>query len=133
MKKSKTHGKIYIYAKKGVDLLKKLLTNCIVVICAFIVGGVMAGYEEKYGILTVAEPSYTAPPMIKHTTENKLNLNTASKEELIALDGIGESLAQRIINYREENGKFYLIEDIMKVSGISESTFIIIKDFIYVE
>lgn len=63
--------------------------------------------------------------------ETKLvNINTATKEELMTLPGIGESRAESIIAYREENGGFRSIEDIMKVSGIKDAAFDKIKNYI---
>lgn len=64
--------------------------------------------------------------------EPVVNLNTATKEELMTLSGIGESRAEDIIRYREENGGFQNIEDIMKVSGIKDAAFQKIKDRITV-
>ncbi len=61
-----------------------------------------------------------------------VNINTADKEKLTTLTGIGESTAEKIIKYREENGYFNSIEDIMNVSGIGESKFNSIKDDITV-
>ena len=61
-----------------------------------------------------------------------VNLNTATKEELMTLKGIGESKAEDIIRYREKSGGFKNIEDIMKISGIKESGFQKIKDSITV-
>lgn len=61
-----------------------------------------------------------------------VNLNTASKEQLMTLPGIGESRAEDIIRYREESGGFQTIEDIMKVSGIKDAAFQKIKDSITV-
>ena len=58
----------------------------------------------------------------------KVNINTASMDELSKLDGIGESKAQAIIKYREENGNFKTIEDITNVSGIGSSVYEKIKD-----
>lgn len=70
--------------------------------------------------------------LIETTTVNKLiNINTASKEELMTLTGIGSSKADAIIIYRTDN-LFKVIEDIMNVSGIGESAFDKIKDFITV-
>ena len=63
---------------------------------------------------------------------NLININTASKEELLTITGIGESKADSIINYRKENGSFEKIEDIKNVSGIGESLFEKIKDYITV-
>lgn len=61
-----------------------------------------------------------------------VNINQASKEQLMALPGIGESRAEDIIRYREESGGFQRIEDIMKVSGIKDAAFQKIKDSITV-
>ena len=63
---------------------------------------------------------------------NLININTASKEELETLPGIGEVLAQRIIDYRRTNGYFKSIEEIKEVSGIGEKKFEAIKDLITV-
>lgn len=63
---------------------------------------------------------------------SKVNINTATKTELETLPGIGESTALKIINYRNEKGKFKSIEDIKNVSGIGESKFKNIKNLISV-
>lgn len=66
-------------------------------------------------------------------TEKLININTATKESLMTLPGIGESRAESIIAYREQNGYFYSIEDIMRVSGIKEAAFEKIKNYICVK
>ena len=68
-------------------------------------------------------------------TEEKIiiNLNTANEEELEKIPGIGASIANKIIAYRKENGKFKAIEDIKNVSGIGESKFSKIKEYICIK
>ena len=61
-------------------------------------------------------------------TSGKVSINTATKEELMSLTGIGDSKAEDIIKYREENGLFKTIEDIKNVSGIGDSLFAKIKE-----
>ena len=65
-------------------------------------------------------------------SSGKINLNQASKEDLMTISGIGESKASQIIAYREANGRFSRIEDIMNISGIKNGIFEKIKDFITV-
>ncbi len=79
-----------------------------------------------------AEPTREAFPTQAPVPAGKININTATQAELESLPGIGPSLAQRIIAYREQNGPFKTIEDIQKVKGIGPATFERIKDLITV-
>lgn len=69
----------------------------------------------------------------KTDTGGKVNINTADINQLKTLPGIGEATAKDIIEYREKNGRFNKIEDIMKVPGIKEGRFNNIKDYIVVD
>lgn len=68
--------------------------------------------------------------VIEQITGQIVNINTASKEELETLDGIGPTIAQRIIDYREAIGGFTSVEQLLDVSGIGEVKFNAIKDFV---
>lgn len=70
---------------------------------------------------------------VQAPNEKLININTASAKELMVLEGIGEKLSLRIIEFRESNGSFEKIEDIMKVSGIGEKKFSKIKEHICVQ
>ena len=65
-------------------------------------------------------------------TDGRININTADVTQLCTIPGIGESRAQSIVTYREQNGAFGAVEDIMKVSGIKDGLFQKIKDKIKV-
>lgn len=100
-----------------------------------------AGKEEK---TTKISQSTTASDKTQETTTNRttspkndadgtVNINTATLEELMELDGIGEVKAQAIIDYREEYGYFSSPEEIINVKGIGEKTYEKNKDKIVVE
>ena len=65
--------------------------------------------------------------------DDKVHINTASKEEFMTLNGIGEVKAEAIIAYRQEKGGFSSIEEVKNISGIGEKTFEKIKPFITIE
>lgn len=65
--------------------------------------------------------------------QGKVNINTATLEELMTLTGIGETRAKDIIAYRSTNGDFEKPEDMLLIPGIKESTFDKFKDMIYVK
>lgn len=76
----------------------------------------------------IPDNSNTSSNTSSATTNLKINLNTASKEELTKLSGIGEAKAQDIIDYRNTNGSFKTIEEIKNISGIGDALFAKIKD-----
>lgn len=90
----------------------------------------VAGYvqDEEEGFVVVSEG--TPSPL---AGDELIDINTASFEELDKLPGIGPTTAQKIIDYRDENGPFARIEDIVNVSGIGPATYEEIKDLIIVE
>ena len=65
-------------------------------------------------------------------TSGKININTASKEQLMEIPGIGEAKANAIINYRETNGGFSSIEEVMNIEGVKEGVFSKMKEYIVV-
>lgn len=74
--------------------------------------------------------------IVKESDSNKnpiVNINTCTLDELLSINGIGESKAKSIIEYRENVGLFTSKEDIMKVSGIGKSLYDKIKDYIITE
>ncbi len=109
------------------------------VLLFFLISGSFYSYSVSSGELSLGRK--TTVVELKQPTEavsvqkvlGKININTADAEELMALDGIGEKIAGRIIADREENGAFSQIEDIKRVSGIGEKTFQKIKEEITVE
>jgi competence protein ComEA len=65
-------------------------------------------------------------------TSSKVNINSASAEELETLPGIGEVIAQEILDYRTENGPFASVDDLLDVSGIGEVTLENVRDLVTV-
>ena len=88
--------------------------------------------EEEQTLKEEGSPSDMADAGMGKDT-GIINLNTATKAELLSLSGIGESRAEAIIAYRETNGGFRKIEDLKKVDGIKEGIFQKIREQITVE
>lgn len=81
---------------------------------------------------TIYVPSVDEAVSMKMSGGSLVNINKADKELLMTLPGIGESKAETIISFRNENGDFSCIEDIMNIPGIKEAAFSKIKDYICV-
>ena len=83
-------------------------------------------------VYTKEEASSLPAPAGETAGSGKVNLNTAGKELLTTLPGIGDAKADAILQYREENGGFSSIEEIMQIEGIKEKVFEKIRDLIEV-
>lgn len=88
------------------------------------------GVEEKENSEEKKEEIKNDEKIEDKKDDSLISINSATKEELMTLSGIGESKAESIIKYREENGGFKNLEDIKNVSGIGESAYSKIKDYI---
>ena len=109
---------------------KLVLLFAALLLCA---GGVLlltGGARDGYTISALPEPE---PLPLPEEASGLVDLNTAGAEELMTLPGIGETRAEQILAWREENGAFELPEDIMEVPGIGESIFEGLRDCVTVE
>ena len=102
---------------------------------------IIAAFAVFFALLGInttrrAEPTFTVirgSATLPEPKSDKININTATAEELRELPGIGAVLSERIVSYREGCGGFKTIEEIMKVSGIGEKKFAAMRDFICTE
>lgn len=88
---------------------------------------------KESGVITIEETQNQNNVTKKNKTIAMVNINKADIKQLQTLPGIGDSTAQKIINYRNENGKFNSIEDIKNVKGIGDSKFEKIKEFLTIK
>lgn len=102
------------------------------------VGAIFSGYSKdqcEFETVILKNPEEDIAELPEDAViaeESLININKASVNELITLKGIGEKLAERIIDYREANGEFEMIEDLLKVPGIGEKKFEAVKEYITV-
>lgn len=80
----------------------------------------------------LASACLAANPALAGDDQGVVNINTAGAEQLMLLPRIGAAVAQRIVDFREKNGRFKAAEDLMLVQGIGERTFELIKPHIAV-
>ena len=108
---------------KDIGRGRKLTTDIIFIVVMLglaLVAFIVNYKKEMLSSFTLDGDSLTSSLVI---TELIVNINTADKYELMQLKGIGEVLAERIIEYRETYGEFDYVQDIVKVEGISENLF----------
>lgn len=86
---------------------------------------------ERFYVSTVSEIEQGREvPEIESVEDTRVNINTASKEELMTLPGIGESKAESVIQYREEHGEFKEVEELTSIPGIKSGVFEKIKELV---
>lgn len=102
-------------------------------------GGITSNGDDRCFYLEAevsANNSYYIPPKYDNTDIcsddpiAKVNINEATVEELMTLNGFGQTISESLVSYRDENGIFYTIEAIMNVTGIGNSKFNLVKNYI---
>lgn len=122
--------------KKGGTILLLCLT---LAFTGFILGMLVGRniIQEPATIQISTEPvsvhTQTETEQVSASSENRININTASAKILDTLPGIGPVLAQRIVDYRQANGPFEHTTDLSKVEGIGSEKLLAVLDYITVE
>ena len=115
---------VYVYSKSEFQKLEKSIPPEVTPICQKEV--INMCIKEGESIIISGEDTSIV------NKNDLININTASKEELMTLSGIGDAKAQSIINYRQEHGNFTKIEEILNVNGISSTIYDKIKIYLTV-
>jgi competence protein ComEA len=88
--------------------------------------------ETPKAVKTAKAPKAGGAAKAQATAANPVNLNSASAAQFQTLPGVGASTAQRIVDYRQKNGSFKKVEELMNVKGIGEKSFLKLKPLITV-
>ena len=91
-----------------------------------------AGAEGRYMVSTERTASSSELLPEEEPETGPVNINTAGREALATLPGIGEKLAERIVAYREEHGRFETVEELVNVSGIGEGKLSALREYVSV-
>ena len=97
-----------------------------------LLGGIFVGRNTAGAYIPINDAKETIAQE-QANKDGQIDINTATSEQLQLIPGIGPSIAQRIIDYRTDNGGFKSIEEIMNVSGIGEKKFEQMKPYIKVQ
>jgi competence protein ComEA len=93
----------------------------------------MSRTNRAFTILLLVVLTLSAAGSLAAEASGVVNINTADSEQLSLLPRVGPTVAQRIVDFRQENGRFQTLEDLMLVRGIGEKTFELIKPHITLE
>ena len=101
----------------------------LVILVGILIAGLSASSAQA---AQAAQAKAGSSSKARATAANPVNLNSASAAQLQTLPGVGASAAQRILDYRQKNGSFKKIEELMNVKGIGEKSFLKLKPLITV-
>lgn len=102
------------------------------VIVAFFVVRNIPGREREISVYDQLVEFSASGPTETFSTDGRMDINTATVADLVQLPGIGNTLAERIVQYRTEHGNYSSIDDLLKVSGIGEGKLNGIAEYITV-
>lgn len=112
--------------KKGSSLLLLLCALSLCLVVGIFIGRNLCGEYAQLSQNDSNEDSAVS----EQVADYRLDINTASKVQLMDLPGIGETIAQRIIDYRSDNGTFKSVDELLNIEGIGEKKLQEIEQFI---
>jgi competence protein ComEA len=106
--------------------------RAVLMLLAVIAIAAIPAAAQQSSAAKAAKPAAASPAKSAATATAPVNINTATQAQLEALPGVGPKVAERILEFRQKNGNFKKIEDLMNVQGIGEKSFLKLKPLLTV-